>query len=53
MIRATSLAAIALALVLPACGQKGPLKLPESAKPVEPAEPGKAKEPPRTVEPVK
>jgi predicted small lipoprotein YifL len=52
MIRATTLAAIALALVLalPACGQKGPLKLPESAKP---AEPGKTVEPPHTVEPVK
>jgi predicted small lipoprotein YifL len=34
MIRATlTLAALALALSLAACGQKGPLKLPEPARP--------------------
>jgi predicted small lipoprotein YifL len=30
-------AAIALALALAACGQKGPLRLPEPPKPAEPA----------------
>ena len=49
MIRAATFA-LAFALLLSACGQKGPLKLPDSAKP---AEPGKAVEPPHTVEPVK
>jgi predicted small lipoprotein YifL len=29
--------AVALAFALPACGQKGPLKLPEPPKPAEPA----------------
>jgi predicted small lipoprotein YifL len=29
--------ALALAIVLPGCGQKGPLKLPEPPKPAEPA----------------
>jgi len=36
MIRAATFA-LAFALLLSACGQKGPLKLPEPPKPAEPA----------------
>lgn len=33
--------AVAMAIALAACGQKGPLKMPEAPKPAEPAEPAK------------
>ncbi len=37
MIRAIALLALALALALAACGQKGPLKLPDATPPATPA----------------